>query len=51
MRSGSLMYTNMYGAICEFSFMPFGFVLSIDNPDPLMQLFNITEFKKFNPSL
>ncbi|KIX21584.1 hypothetical protein SY27_07755 [Flavobacterium sp. 316] len=50
-RSGNLTFTNLYGTICEFAFKPFGFVLSIDNPNPIMELSNITDFKKYNPSL
>lgn len=50
-RSGNLMYTNIAGALCEFTFKPFGFVLSIDNPQPIYELTNITDFKNFNPQL
>jgi len=48
-RSGNLTFTSSHGAICEFTYKPFGFVLSIDNPNQIMELSNITDFKKFNP--
>jgi hypothetical protein len=51
LRSGNLNYLSEYGAICEFTFMPFGFVLNIDNPNQIMELSKITNFKNFNPSL
>ena len=41
-RNGNIHYTNLYGAICEFTFAPFGFVLSIDNPNQLMKFTEIT---------
>ncbi|WP_284653500.1 hypothetical protein [Flavobacterium terrisoli] len=49
LRSGNLSYTNLHGAICEFTYKPLGFVLNIDNPNQIMELSNITDFKKFNP--
>lgn len=49
-RNGSIMYTNVYGAICDFKFTPFGFVLSIDNTNPILELSDITNFKKAQPS-
>lgn len=48
LRSGNLTFTNLHGAICEFTYKPFGFVLNIDNPNQIMELSNITDFKKFN---
>lgn len=46
-RNGDVHYTNLYGAICEFTFPPFGFVLNIDNPNRIMQLTEITSFKDY----
>jgi hypothetical protein len=46
-RNGQIHYTNLYGAVCDFTFPPFGFVLSIDNPNRIMQLTEITDFKHF----
>jgi len=46
-RKGNIHYTDLYGAICEFTFAPFGFVLSIDNPNQLMKLTEITSFKNY----
>ncbi|MDY3520917.1 hypothetical protein PG614_04505 [Riemerella anatipestifer] len=46
-RSGNLMYTNTWGTICEFTFKPFGFVLSIDNPNPFIELSHVTGFKDY----
>lgn len=48
-RNGHVMYTNKWGTICEFTFRPFGFVLSIDNPFPIIELSNVTDFKNYNP--
>lgn len=50
MRNGNVMYTNQYGAVCDFKFTPFGFVLSIDDSIPILELSNITNFKKAQPS-
>ncbi len=46
-RNGHIHYTNHFGTVCEFTFPPFGFVLSIDNPNRLMQLSEITNFKHY----
>tara|TARA_R110002124_G_scaffold187139_1_gene354554 strand:+ start:2753 stop:3517 length:765 start_codon:yes stop_codon:yes gene_type:complete len=46
-RNGHIHFTNHAGTICDFTFPPFGFVLSIDNPNHIMQLTNITAFKNF----
>lgn len=47
-RNGNIHYTNLYGAICEFTFSPFGFVLNIDNSNQLMKLTEITSFKNYD---
>ena len=47
-RNGHIHYTNHYGTVCEFTFRPFGFVLSIDNPNQIMQLSEITNFKHYH---
>jgi hypothetical protein len=47
-RKGNIHYTNLYGAICEFTFIPFGFVLSINNKNQLMKLTEITSFKNYD---
>ncbi len=44
-RSGNICYTNLYGAVCEFTFPPFGYVLSIDNDTHFEQLMEITSLK------
>ena len=46
-RNGHIHFTNLYGTVCEFTFRPFGFVLSIVNPNRLMQLSEITNFKHY----
>lgn len=46
-RNGHIHYLNKFGMVCDFSFIPFGFVLSIDNPNRLIQLTEITEFKNY----
>ena len=47
-RNGHIHNTNKYGTVCDFTFRPFGFVLSIDNPDRLNQLSEITNFKYYH---
>jgi hypothetical protein len=47
-RNGHIHFTNLYGTVCEFTFKPFGFVLSIDNPNRIMQLSEITNFKHYD---
>lgn len=44
-RSGNLMFTNIAGTICEFTFKPFGFVLSIDNAQQILELSHIQPYK------
>ncbi|MBP9849020.1 MAG: hypothetical protein KBC58_06245 [Flavobacterium sp.] len=46
-RNGHIHYTNLYGTVCDFTFPPFGFVLSIDNPNRITKLNEITDFKYF----
>ena len=46
-RNGNIFYTNIYGTVCEFTFRPFRFVLSIDNPNRIMELSEITDFKYY----
>ncbi|MDU1891565.1 MAG: hypothetical protein E6767_12835 [Dysgonomonas sp.] len=50
-RSFNRAITNLYGIISEFTYPPFGFVLSFDNPDLLSvehRLTEITGFKEFS---
>ncbi|WP_111542162.1 hypothetical protein [Mesonia algae] len=47
-RNGHIHFTNHYGTVCEFAFPPFGFVLSFDNPNQLMKLSEITNFKYYD---
>jgi hypothetical protein len=49
-RHGAISFINTVGQICEFTYPPFGFVLSIDNEDckPDYRLANITHFKNFH---
>lgn len=47
-RNDQITYTNKYGLVCEFTFPPFGFVLSIDNPNRIMELSEITNFKYYD---
>ncbi len=47
-RNGQIHFTNLYGTVCEFTFRPFGFVLSIDNPKRIMELSEITNFKHYD---
>ena len=44
-RNGGICYTNLYGAVCEFTFRPFGYVLSIDNEEHFENLLEITSLK------
>jgi hypothetical protein len=46
-RNGHIHFTNLFGTVCEFTYPPFGFVLSIDNPKRIMKLSEITNFKHF----
>lgn len=50
-RNGNIMYTNLCGAKCEFTFKPFGFVLNMDNPKPILELSDVTSFKYYNPEI
>lgn len=47
-KNGTIFFTNLYGAICDFTFPPFGFVLSIDNDKQINKVTEITGFKHFN---
>ncbi len=47
-RNGHIHFTNLFGTVCEFTFRPFGFVLSIDNPKRIMELSEITNFKHYD---
>jgi len=47
-RNLSMMYTNHHGLLCELTFPPLGFVLSIDNPNSIPSLTEITQFKNIN---
>ena len=43
LRNGQLNFTNLYGIICEFTFRPFGYVLSIDHQEVFPHLLDITD--------
>ena len=45
LRNGNIYYTNLYGIVCEFTFRPFGYVLSIDNNSTFEMLTELTELK------
>lgn len=47
-RAGMIQFINTHGAICEFTFRPFGFVLNIDNSNQIEELSEITNFKNYN---
>ncbi len=49
-RHGVISFHNIVGQICEFTYPPYGFVLSIDNETckPDYRLANITHFKNFH---
>lgn len=47
-RNGHIHFTNLFGTVCEFTFRPFGFVLSINNPKRIMELSEITNFKHYD---
>jgi len=47
-RNGTIHFTNTHGAICDFTNPPFGFVLSIDNPNRIKEVSEITNFKYYN---
>lgn len=40
--------TNIHGVICELTFPPFGFVLQIDNKNPITKMTEITQFKNYD---
>ncbi len=40
-------YTNFAGLVGEFTYPPFGYILSIDEPHPVSRLTDITHFKDF----
>lgn len=42
LRNGNIYFTNL-GTICEFTFRPFGYVLSIDNSNKFNELTELTE--------
>jgi hypothetical protein len=46
-RNGNIHYTSHAGTVCDFTFPPFGFILNIDNPNPIIELTDITAFKHF----
>jgi hypothetical protein len=46
-RNGNIHYTSHVGKVCDFTFPPFGFILNIDNPIPIIELTNVTAFKHF----
>lgn len=48
LKNGGFHLTNNYGIVCEFTYPPFGFVLSIDNPNQIMEVSEITAFKYYN---
>ena len=45
LRNGNITFTNLYGTLCEFTFRPFGYVLSINNNAKLDMLTELTELK------
>jgi hypothetical protein len=47
LRKVNLSFTNYYGAICEFSFAPFGYVLNIDNENGIDHLTEISGWKNY----
>jgi len=50
-RNGNFSITNTHGKVCDFAYSPFGFVLSIDNPNQIMEVSEITEFKNYDESI
>lgn len=44
-----IMYNSKYGFLSEITFSPLGFVLSFDELNPLLILYDITSFKNSNP--
>lgn len=49
-RTLGLTFTNMYGAVCELTFPPFGYVLNIDNGNELNHLTEITGWRNYEDS-
>lgn len=47
-RNGNWNITNIYGETCEFTYPPFGIILSINNPDRLIEVSEITLFKYYD---
>lgn len=45
LRNGQIYFTNLYGTVCEFTFRPFGYVLSIDRNESFPELLEITGLK------
>jgi len=47
-KNGNWTMTNVYGEICEFTFPPFGIILSINNPERIFEVSEITAFKNYD---
>lgn len=47
-KNGKIHFTNIHGAVCEFVYPPFGFILNINNPNRVMEATEITNFKLYN---
>jgi len=53
-RNGNICYTNLYGTVCDFTFRPFGYVLSIDNEvhfDNLLEISGLKDITDFNKTI
>jgi len=48
LRNGNWNMTNIYGETCEFTFPPFGIILSINNSNRINEASEITSFKYYD---
>lgn len=47
-KNGNWTFDNINGAVCEFTFPPFGFILNIENENRIMELSEITSCKNYD---
>lgn len=47
-KNGKWTFDNVNGGICEFTFPPFGFVLSLENENQIIEVSEITSFKNYD---
>lgn len=50
-KNGNWSMTNIHGEVCEFTFPPFGIILSINNSEKIYEASEITAFKNYDDIL